>query len=195
MKAAVRKAELEAGVAALEVLVAHRDEFLGFLDKRLRDRAVAEDVLQDAFLKAVGKLHTVEKPESLVPWFYSLLRTTLVDATRRKAARSRALDALSAEPAPEASELASAAACACVHDVLRSMKHEHAEVLTRIAVEEVAVKDYAREAGISSGNAAVRSFRAREALRRGITRSCGSCAQQGCGDCTCRRPAAEARVA
>jgi len=47
------------------------------------------------------------------------------------------------------------------------------------------VKDYADEAGISSSNAGVRSSRAREALRKQVARSCGTCATHGCVDCTC----------
>jgi len=46
------------------------------------------------------------------------------------------------------------------------------------------VKDYADEAGISSSNAGVRIFRAREALKQ-VARSCGTCATHGCVDCTC----------
>ena len=49
----------------------------------------------------------------------------------------------------------------------------------------MAVKDYAAEAGITSNNAAVRVFRAREALRKQVARSCGTCADHGCLDCTC----------
>jgi hypothetical protein len=47
------------------------------------------------------------------------------------------------------------------------------------------VKDYAAEAGISSSNAGVRVFRAREALRRQVVLSCGTCATHGCFDCSC----------
>lgn len=184
----LKKRALPLDPATLQVLVAHRDEFLAFLERRLRNPTRAEDVLQDAFLKAVGKLHTLEKPESVLPWFYRLLRTTLIDATRRDGARARALDALSAESRLESTAPRAPSACACVHEVMRSIKPTHAEALRRIAIDEVAVKDFAAEAGISSGNAAVRSHRAREALRRGVVRACGSCATRGCLDCTCHGP-------
>jgi RNA polymerase sigma factor (sigma-70 family) len=180
--------------ASMSLLVAHRAEFLAFLERRLRDRALAEDVLQDALVKGLSRLHTVEKPESLVPWFYRLLRTTLIDDRRRAAARGRAFDALGAEPAPAAVDDAPAKACECLHEVVESMTPAHADVLQRVAIDEVAVKDYAAEVGISSGNAAVRSFRAREALRRSVVRACGSCAEQGCVDCTCTRGDTSKRV-
>ena len=59
-------------------------------------------------------------------------------------------------------------------------------MLQRVDVEGVPVKDYANQLGISASNAGVRIFRAREALRERVARSCGSCAEHGCLDCTCQ---------
>ena len=64
--------------------------------------------------------------------------------------------------------------------------------MLRIEVEGVAVKDYADAAGISASNAGVRIFRAREALRKQVARSCGTCAEHGCLDCTCNATAGPA---
>jgi RNA polymerase sigma-70 factor (ECF subfamily) len=47
------------------------------------------------------------------------------------------------------------------------------------------VKTFAAEAGISNSNAAVRVFRAREALKKQLVKSCGTCAEHGCLNCTC----------
>jgi RNA polymerase sigma-70 factor (ECF subfamily) len=47
------------------------------------------------------------------------------------------------------------------------------------------VKAFAEATGISPSNAGVRVFRAREALRKQVVRSCGTCAEHGCLDCTC----------
>ena len=54
---------------------------------------------------------------------------------------------------------------------------------------EEEIKDYAAEAGISSNNASVRLYRAREALRKQVARACGTCADHGCLDCHCGKPA------
>jgi DNA-directed RNA polymerase specialized sigma24 family protein len=65
------------------------------------------------------------------------------------------------------------------------LKPEYADALRRIDVEGVPVKIYADEAGISANNAGVRVFRARDALRKQVARTCGTCAEHGCLDCTC----------
>jgi len=81
-----------------------------------------------------------------------------------------------------------AVVCRCVISLAGTLKAEYADALQRIDVEGVAVKDYAESAGISASNAGVRVFRAREALRKQVARSCGTCAEHGCLDCTCGGP-------
>jgi RNA polymerase sigma-70 factor (ECF subfamily) len=49
------------------------------------------------------------------------------------------------------------------------------------------VRDYAVEAGMTANAAGVRLFRAREALKRRLVESCGTCADHGCLDCRCDR--------
>jgi DNA-directed RNA polymerase specialized sigma24 family protein len=66
-----------------------------------------------------------------------------------------------------------------------ALKPEYRTVLERIDIDGATMKDYADEAGISAGNAAVRAYRARAALRKQVARACGSCAERGCHDCTC----------
>jgi RNA polymerase sigma-70 factor (ECF subfamily) len=76
-----------------------------------------------------------------------------------------------------------------VSELARTLKPEYADALRQIEVGGVSVKDYATAHGISAGNAGVRIFRAREALRKQVARSCGTCAEHGCLDCSCDRPA------
>ena len=66
-----------------------------------------------------------------------------------------------------------------------TLKPEYAEALKTIDVDGMAVKDFAARKGLSPGNAGVRVFRARDALRKRVVESCGTCAEHGCLDCTC----------
>jgi RNA polymerase sigma factor (sigma-70 family) len=168
-------------------LVANHREFLAFLQSRVGSRAIAEDILQDAFVRGIGKIGDLRDDESAVAWFYRLLRNAVIDRQRRDAAAGRRLDALAAEldDAVEPAVELRGAVCQCVARLADTLKPEYAQALRRIEVDGVAVKDYAAEVGITSGNAAVRVFRAREALKKQVVRSCGTCAEHGCRDCTC----------
>ena len=174
--------------AALQVLVDNHRTFLRFLERRVGNRDTAEDLLQDAFGRAVEHLEDVRENESIVAWFYRVLRNAVIDHYRRSDAAHRAVEAFArdfeeAVPPHDVHD----AICACVSDLARTLKPEYAEALRRIDVEGVPVKVFAEQAGISAGNAGVRVFRAREALRKQVVASCGACAEHGCVDCRCGR--------
>ena len=171
----------------VERLVANHREFLAFLQSRVESRAVAEDILQDAFVRGLAKIGDLRDEESAIAWFYRLLRNAVIDRQRRDAAAGRRLDALAADldDAVEPPVELRSAVCQCVARIADTLKPEYAEALRRIELDGVAVKDYAAEVGITRGNAAVRVFRAREALKKQVVRSCGTCAEHGCFNCTC----------
>ena len=75
--------------------------------------------------------------------------------------------------------------CSCVSRLAATLKPEYAEALQEIEVGGTPVKTFAAQRGLSSSNAAVRVYRAREALKKRVTESCGICAEHGCLNCTC----------
>lgn len=170
-------------------LVDNHRKFLGFLQRRVGDKALAEDILQDAFVRGVDRLGSLNQDESAVAWFYRLLRNAVVDHHRRLAASNRKLErfANEFETSADDSEL-SASVCGCVRELAETLKPEYAEALRRIELDGLTVHGYAAEAGITKSNAAVRVFRARQALRKRVTQSCGTCAEHGCLDCSCEGP-------
>ena len=168
-------------------LVDNHREFLGFLERRLGNRALAEDILQDAFVKSLEKAEAVRDDSSSVAWFYRLLRNAVIDHYRRRGTRDRALEALAremedaVEPPPEIHD----EICGCVKRLAATLKPEYEQAIRRVEVDGAAVNEFAAETGISPGNAAVRVFRAREALRKQVKASCGTCAEHGCLECSC----------
>ena len=171
----------------VKVLVDNHRQFLLFLERRVSSRAVAEDILQAAFVRGLDKLEHLRGDESATAWFYRILRNAVIDHYRRNASANRGIEAFAAEleHQPEPSAEIEGEVCRCVSELAGTLKPEYADAIKRIEVDGIAVKDYAAEAGISSSNAAVRVFRAREALRKQVARSCGTCADHGCLDCTC----------
>lgn len=173
--------------AALATLVENQRAFLRFLERRVGDRATAEDLLQDAFARALGSIGELREEESAVAWFYRVLRNAVVDHYRRRGSSKRALEAFGREleavvPATEVHDQV----CACISRLAGTLKPEYAEVLREVEVAGRPVKDYAEEHGITANNAAVRVHRARQALRKQVVAACGVCAEHGCTDCRCR---------
>jgi RNA polymerase sigma factor (sigma-70 family) len=173
----------------IDLLLEHHRAFLRYLERRTGDRALAEDILQDAFVKVIDRPDQAPGDEGLVPWFYRTLRNAAVDRFRRGDAAGRALEAFTREleghqaPEPEMH----AEVCACISGLATTLKPEYADALQAVDVQGLPVKTFASERGLSASNAGVRLFRAREALKKRVTESCGTCAEHGCRDCSCGR--------
>ena len=175
--------ELTSDVVA--TLVANHREFLAFVQRRVGSRELAEEILQDALVRNLDKLDTVR--ETAIGWFYRVLRNAITDHWRREAVAGRRLEAIAADVTDTPDGELQGVVCKCVGELADTLKPEFASALRRIELDGLSMKDYAQEAGISSNNAAVRVHRAREALRKQVSRACGTCADHGCLDCTCER--------
>ena len=174
--------------AIVATLAANHREFLRFLERRVGDRAEAEDILQKAFVKGVEAAASLREGQSAVAWFYRVLRNAVIDHYRRRGTASRTLTAFAEEldrsPATPGAEM-NDAVCACVRTLADTLKPEYAQALKRVEIDGISVQGYAAELGITPNNAAVRVHRAREALRTRVLASCGTCAEHGCLNCTC----------
>jgi RNA polymerase sigma factor (sigma-70 family) len=174
------------GAAATVVLLENHRAFLGFLQRKVGDRALAEDILQDAFVRTAGKVAAVPD-DALVPWFYATLRNAVIDHWRKQGASARGLESFAREldGASEAPPDVANEICACVSRLAAGLKAEYADALASVDVGGMAVKDYAAQHGLTQTNASVRVHRARKALRARLMQSCGTCAEHGCLDCSC----------
>jgi RNA polymerase sigma-70 factor (ECF subfamily) len=178
----------------LDVLLESRRTFVDYLERRVGDRALAEDILQDTFARLVATPDLAPEGDRVVPWFYRTLRNAAIDRFRRRGASERAHEAFARElqSHPQASGETEQVICACVTRLAATLKPEYAAALQSIDLAETPVGTFASQHGLTAGNAAVRVFRARAALRKRVVESCGACAEHGCTDCTCRQPHASA---
>jgi RNA polymerase sigma-70 factor (ECF subfamily) len=178
----------EVAPAMLPALLENHRAFLRYLERRVGDPALAEDILQDAFAKTLVRPDQVPGDEGLVPWFYRTLRNAAIDRLRRQGAADRALAAFAREldTAGAVPDDTRDEVCRCISRLATTLKPEYADALQAIEVDGQPVKAYAERQGLTPGNAAVRVFRAREALKRRVVESCGTCAEHGCLNCTCQ---------
>lgn len=173
----------------VNTLVTNHRAFLNYVSRRVGDRTLAEDILQDAFAKVVANPDLAPADEGVVPWFYRLLRNAAIDRLRRRGAAERAMEAFARELEAHESPTAEVEAeiCGCITRLAATLKPEYADALQAIEVGGTPVKAFAEQRGLSPSNAAVRVFRAREALKQRVVASCGTCAEHGCLDCSCTR--------
>ncbi|WP_255484333.1 sigma-70 family RNA polymerase sigma factor [Granulicella sp. 5B5] len=177
---------------SLTTLLERRASFLGFVQRRVGDRALAEDILQAAYMRALEHMGSLREEQSATAWFYSVLRNAVIDHHRRSTTESGALSRLAVELGSEEPSTADPSTqkfvCGCIAHVLPMLRPAYAEVLREVDLDEASLGEYARRHGLSTGNAAVRAHRARAALRKELARFCGACSVHACLDCICKRP-------
>ena len=182
---------------ALATLVDNRARFLAFLERRVGSRDVAEEILQQAYVRGMDRGGGLRDGESATAWFYRLLRNVLADHWRRGDAERRALanmTNMAHDPAAGAGDDALLdAICGCVTGLVGTLKPDLADIVQRVDLDGVALRAYAADAHITANNAAVRLHRARQALGRQLQRTCaaGTIAELRDCDCSC---AVSARV-
>jgi RNA polymerase sigma factor (sigma-70 family) len=180
--------DLEISEQALSRLIDSRAQFLGFLRKRMPSGEVAEDLLQNAFVKSIEKGGQLKDQESIVAWFYRVLRNSVTDYYRQTGRNRQELTGILADLEKYARAVPDSASevCQCVNPLLENLKPEYREALTTIDLGDGSLADLASRAGITEGNAAVRVHRAREAMRKQVQMTCGACAEHHCVDCHCK---------
>jgi len=172
---------------AIADLSLRRTHFLHFVQRRVDSRAIAEDIIQSAYIRALEHAAALNKEESAVAWFYRILRNAVIDYYRHRAAEDRALERWAHDLAtelpidPQTEQIV----CGCIDQVLPTLKFSYSSILRNVDLDGQSLEAFASSTGITPGNAAVRIHRARQALKKQLIRVCSVCAKLACADCTC----------
>jgi RNA polymerase sigma-70 factor, ECF subfamily len=125
------------------------------------DRALAEDISQEVFLRAHRKLHTLENPDRFVPWLMATARNAAYDAGRYK--KRRPVELLG-DRQPDASDSRDPHIAIEVRDALERIDETLRESLVLVAMIGLTYQEAAEAIGVPEGTVKSRTFRARRLL-------------------------------
>lgn len=57
----------------------YHDNLLSFIRKRVKNKTIAEDILQDVFVKILSKIHTLKDTSKLKSWLFQITRNAVYD--------------------------------------------------------------------------------------------------------------------
>ena len=166
-------------------LLPHYEMFLAFTRKRVADPELAADALQDSLHKALKSIGHVRQNESLVPWFYRILRRTIIDLYRRRSVRERLFVELPENFEAVTDQAERSTVCGCLRRLLPTLKPEYAQAIEAVDLDEAAIESVAAELGVSRSSLKVRLHRARRQLHERLLQTCQLCARHACLDCHC----------
>ncbi|WP_192798740.1 RNA polymerase sigma factor [Brucella intermedia] len=175
--------------AVQRALVEAREEMLVFLQRRLRNRDDAEEVLQRFSLRALERASQLRDIRTVRGWLGRILATTLVDHQRnlsRRRRRETPVDDAEIESEPVDAEL-DAAVCNCLYRLLPTLKPEYSDIVWRADILGEPRDRLAASLGTSLNNVTVRLHRGRQALRKRLEEMCRTCPIHGFLDCHCEK--------
>lgn len=149
---------------------AHEGEVLDFLTHRIGDRATAEDLLQEVFLKAMRQGKGFCELDNPRAWLFQVARNAMADHFRRSHSHTELPETLPAATPDERAPVDELDAC-----VARNLVHltdADRAVIEACDLQLLTVSAFAEREGLSLAAAKSRLLRARERLRASLVRHC-----------------------
>jgi RNA polymerase sigma-70 factor (ECF subfamily) len=147
-----------------EAYAAHSGELYGFAVRSLGDAGLAEEAVQETFLRA-WKAGERYDPEigSLRTWLFAILRNVVIDMGRARASRPRVGPEQGIEPSVEPLEQALVAWQ--VEEAMRRIGDDHRQVLLETHFKARPYAEVAEELGVPEGTIKSRVYYGLKALR------------------------------
>lgn len=147
----------------------HEAELRRFLTNRLSDPHVAEDVLQEVFVKAMRHVNGFCELSSARAWLFEVARNAVIDHFRLK----REHVDLPEDLAVDVNEsLTVDGLAACVPRVLSELNEKDREAIILCDLQGMTQETFAQMKGISLSGAKSRVQRARKRMQEQLTRAC-----------------------
>ena len=170
-----------------EALAGHRDAIRGYILGIVRDSTEAEDLTQEALLRAHDKLATLQDSAKMLPWLYRIATNVSYDRFRQASFKNRPLsidqkpdgdaeaseaeDVADTEPrldlAMEQEEMGD-----CVQRYLAGLSDPYRAVILLHDTQGLTNPQIAEMRGVSLATVKIRLHRARKRLREALGEAC-----------------------
>jgi len=148
---------------------AFHDELFNFINKRVKDKEVSKDILQDVFVKIHLKLKTLNSQDKLTSWVYQITRNSILDYYRKQKTTS-ALPTQLIEIEEE--KQLNAELLKCLKPMINQLSDHYKDAIVQTEIGLLSQKEYANKLGISYSGAKSRVQRARQQLHSLFSECC-----------------------
>lgn len=165
-----RTTEPKDAVSFEREVVSFADQLRAFIRARVSDRADAEDVAQDVFLKVFRGRGTLRSPAKLNAWLYRTARSAIIDYYRKRRPTEEVPASLASET--ELPDDVGKRLQRSVRRFMATLPDAYRRPLELAEVEGLTARAVATELGLTETAAKSRIARGRAMLREKLTRCC-----------------------
>jgi RNA polymerase sigma-70 factor (ECF subfamily) len=149
----------------------YHKQLLSFILKRVKDKSIAEDILQEVFIKIHSKIDSLQEGRKVKAWLFQITRNTIIDYYR-KADSLEDLDSpvndLEAENDPSALEDIQT----CIVPMIKSLPEDYRDALLLTELNGLSQKELSEKLKISYSAAKSRVQRGRSLLKEALSQCC-----------------------
>jgi RNA polymerase sigma-70 factor, ECF subfamily len=140
-----------------------QNELKSFVLKRVKDKALAEDIVHDVFLKVHSKISQLKDSEKMVSWIYQIARNTINDHFRKDQKLAVAIPEVEQESDTNA---LNECVAQCLKEMVTTLPDKYREAFELAELKNVSQTELAQQLNISYSGAKSRVQRARQMLRQ-----------------------------
>ena len=140
-----------------------QQELRGFVYHRVKDKAVADDIVQDVFLKVHSNLGQLKDTDKLTGWIFRITRNAITDHFRSK---SKSLNYSDLDWEDDRQDLNDCVG-RCLSEMLVTLPEKYREALELSEIQNLSQIDLARKLKISHSGAKSRVQRAMDLVDGG----------------------------
>jgi RNA polymerase sigma-70 factor (ECF subfamily) len=167
--------------AFAELVDRHKDKAMTLAIRMLKNRSEAEEVLQDAFIRAYKALPSFERKSSFSTWFYRIVFNVCSSALSKRGNNTLLsidvetnndevkFEIPSEDDEPDI-ELESKEFTEIVRKEISAMDESYSSILTMFFLQEMSYEEIISVTGLPLGTVKNRLFRARMLLRSAVLR-------------------------
>ena len=149
----------------------HHDRLAAFIRSRVVDRATADDILQEVFLKVHTASPSVTDGTKLRSWLYRVARNAVVDHYRSSKPQEPLPESL-AQPTSARGEAARRELTACLRPMMDRLPLPYKEAVTLADLEDRPQQEIAQTQGLSLSGAKSRIQRGRVMVKELLAQCC-----------------------
>lgn len=144
-----------------------------FIRRRVSDDPIAEDLLQETFVRIHRSIASLHEADRIAPWVYRIARNVVHDHHRQ--ASNRVVGMLETDVADDTEDAGSRVRCGAgdwLQEMIESLPPTYCEAVQLSGIEGLSQQEVADRLGLSLSGAKSRIQRGRSMLKDALERCC-----------------------